>query len=284
MTVFENPSLMWFGTERKMTWIEVPQTGADSSPINMSERQTLLNGGGWVRGSWASHKQYTYSWGDSATRETADAIHAYASGTYGRGLIYFIDPMWADKNVLPKQWADPSMAANYEAPPLVADTVPSITPTPNNPNGLPVDTAVYTVPANYDPQVAGTELAIPIPPGSTLSIGFIGSSTGAGVRVRHGATVSTLTPLAVNSTTVTNYNITGDQWAYIGIAGSGSDSTISIAGLTARIDAAPDGPWSPGEGHSGCRFEGKPTLINYGGLNGGQVGVAATLVEVGSWA
>lgn len=283
MSVFENPGRMWFGTERRMQWIEIPQTGADVSTVGSSANEVLINGGGWARNSWASHKRYEFSWGNSVSREVANAIQGYSSGTFGRGLIYFIDPMWADKNILPRYWADPSMAINYEGPSLVAGVQPSPTPTSAGVNNLPVDAAVYSVPAAYDPQTAGTELTIPIPPGSTLTLGFLGSSTGASVRVRHGATVANLTPLATNSANVTNYSITGTEWAYIGIANPGAASTITLAGLVARIDGPAEGPWVPGEGHSGCKFDGKPTLVNYGGMFGGQVGVAATLIETGAW-
>lgn len=287
MAVYENPNRMWFGTERKMQWIETPQTGADVSTVGMSASEVLLNGGAWARNSIAGHKRYTFSWGDSLDTRTAGIIQSYSRGTFGKGPIYFLDPMWADKNILPQWMADPSMAANYEGPTLVAGTVPSLTPTANNANDLPVDTANYTVPGNYDPQMYGTEVTIPIPPGEQISLGFVGTaSSTAQVRVRRGGVSVNLTPLSVSSTTVTNITLpdTGSGFLHVGLVNPApTPASISIVGMVARINSDPAGPWLAGEGNSGCRFEGKPTLVNYGGLFGGQVGVAATLVETGAW-
>src|SRR5690625_875381 len=45
-----------------------------------------------------------------------------------------------------------------------------------------------------------------------------------------------------------------------------------------------EGPkWLPGSGNSGCKFVGNPTWIANSGVNGGQIGYAATLKEVGDW-
>ncbi|HLS00611.1 MAG TPA: hypothetical protein VK054_01300, partial [Beutenbergiaceae bacterium] len=45
-----------------------------------------------------------------------------------------------------------------------------------------------------------------------------------------------------------------------------------------------EGPkWLPGSGNSGCKFIGNPTWIANSGVNGGQIGYAATLKEVGDW-
>ena len=41
--------------------------------------------------------------------------------------------------------------------------------------------------------------------------------------------------------------------------------------------------WFGGQGHTGCRMNGKPTRVLYTGVNGGQQGTAVTLVETGAW-
>lgn len=46
---------------------------------------------------------------------------------------------------------------------------------------------------------------------------------------------------------------------------------------------AGEGPWYSGEGHSGCRFVGNPTVVNYNGVGGGQIGLSAIFTEVGAW-
>ena len=49
-------------------------------------------------------------------------------------------------------------------------------------------------------------------------------------------------------------------------------------------DSPDEGPaWLPGSGNSGCKFVGNPTWIANSGVNGGQIGYAATLKEVGDW-
>lgn len=141
MGIYDNEKQMWFGTEERMGWIECPLSGADVSPIGWNAEATMLNGGGFALNSWASHKRFAFGWGESATLGLASTIHSYADGSYGRGLLYFLDPMWYEVNVLPKHWADPSMALNAEAPTLIYDNEPTSTPTSSNTNGLPVQTA-----------------------------------------------------------------------------------------------------------------------------------------------
>lgn len=41
------------------------------------------------------------------------------------------------------------------------------------------------------------------------------------------------------------------------------------------------GPWVGGQGHSGVRFDGAPTYVEYTGVNKGQIGYSATFREVG---
>lgn len=289
--IFFNRDVMWFGTEEKMGWIETPQTGADVSPQGFGATARLQNGGGHARKSWDSHKVFQFSWGDSASRELAAKIHAYRNGTYGRGLIYFHDPMYYDTNILPRRWADPSMAVGFEAAPLIYDNYPTAVATAANTLDLPTQTAVYNLPANYDGLGTADELFIPIPTNFTLNVGAIYSASNAAtvLYVRTPGGNTNITKGLVSTTALTTHVISGQPWARIGIrTGVASPQTISLTALTARLvppgeAARTTGPWYPGEGHSGCDFDGSPTLINYNGVNGGQVGVACTLVEVGAW-
>lgn len=294
-SVYDNVSKMWFGTKDKMVWIETPDSGADVSPQGSSADQVLLDGGGFVRNSWDSHKRYQFGWPDSSSRELASIMHGYANGTYGRGLIYFQDPMYYDTNVLARRIADPSMAIGYEAPSWLASIVPTTTPTGTNANNLPIATAVYTIPANYVHDPADS-VWVPIPEGHQLLLGAFYTTSGnatSAIVVDDGTTKTALAKLAVTSTTVISHAFSGVAGVniYPGFTGSNTTTgTISVTAVTARIqpigDVDPEimnGPWRSGEGHSGCRFVGKPTLFNYTGVNGGQVGLAATLKEVGSW-
>lgn len=293
MSLYNNPSRMWFGTEQKMVWIETPQTGADVSSLGMNAEETLLGGGGYARNSWDSHKVFQFSWGDSATLGMVSLLQAYRNGSYGRGFLYFHDPMHYATNLLPKRWADPSMAVNTEAEPLIPDVWPTALPVVATSNNYPINAAVYSVPAGYSSQTNDTELFIPIPDGMSLLLGAVYSGSGS-VYVRTSGGVADIPALAASDARVVNARIAGVPWARIGIRNTGATGSLAITGMTARLaDGVPDlplagtvamGPWFSGEGHSGCRFVGNPVVINYNGVDGGQVGLSATFKEVGAWA
>lgn len=63
----------------------------------------------------------------------------------------------------------------------------------------------------------------------------------------------------------------------------GAENNSASVKLKRHLKHEVYGPWVGGQGHSGCRFDGEPTYIEYTGVNGGQVGYAATFREVGSW-
>lgn len=70
------------------------------------------------------------------------------------------------------------------------------------------------------------------------------------------------------------------------IAFQGNSESEVSSGISryADGDSPFEGPkWLPGSGHSGCKFVGNPTWIANSGVNGGQIGYAATLKEVGDW-
>lgn len=293
---------LWFGTERRMEWLPTPNRGADVSPQAWNSDGTLLNGGGYVFGSVGSHKQYIFEWPQSSAREMAQKMKSYADGTYGKGLIYFQDPLTYDTNVLPARWADPSMAVNEEGATLAYGIQPTAIPTGLNGHDLPVDGAVYnlnTYPTGFR-QEAGA-VFIPIPEGYTLGVGSFHSYSGtAGVfgtpLLSTGGLGSAvrINPLSISGTTRLNQQFSGvvGVWLWVGKTGAGNAS-ITLQGNIARLYPAGDSaaaarananPWIGGQGNSGCRFVGKPTYIENTGVNGGQVGYACTLVEVGSWA
>lgn len=291
MDLYDNARVerMWFGTQDRMTWIETPQTGADVSSIGQSSNSVLQNGGGFLRNSWDSHKVYQFSWGVGASQRMVSLLQAYRNGSYGRGLIYFHDPMYYSTNILPKRWADPSMAINNEAESLIRDMPPTGVPQVETANGYPALGASYVIPGRYSAETAGTELFIPIPPGHTLVFGSAHSGTGQ-LYYRTPAGLFTATGMSPSAPQVTNITLSGIPWVRIGLRNPAAAATaITLYGMTARIaQGTPQsdlrlGPWFSGEGHSGCRFQGNPTVINYNGVNGGQIGLSAILQEVGAW-
>lgn len=242
MVVYDNVERIWFGTEQRMGWIETPQTGADVSSIGQSAQATLQNGGGNVRNSWDSHKVYQFSWGDSAPPSLVSLLQAYRNGSYGRGFLYFHDPMHYTTNLLPKRWADPSMAVNYEAEPLIPDANPTAVPVVSTANNYPVNAARYTLAASYSSQTNSTEHFIPIPDGMTLSLGAVYDGPGQ-LYVRTNAGITLLPGMSPTSTSVVNTVITGQPWARIGIRNVlASVSSITITAMSARLSSfVPDG-------------------------------------------
>lgn len=290
---------MWFGTEEWMQWIDVPYSGADVSPQGSGASGVLIGGGGYALPARGSHKVYNFSWGNAAAIEAAELLQAYASGAYGNGLLYFHDPLTYRTNILPAQWAQPSLALEYDAPWLVPGVEPLAAPTPSwQAKRLPVRSAKYDITA--EPGDLRESLFIPVPPGFTLRLGAFYSYTGSGgVYVAPvnsaGATGS---PTRVTPTSPTGEDTTpatiipGAIGVRLWVGRTSVDtSSVTLSALIARLipGGVPllgneiTGPWVAGQGHSGCRIDGRPTRVEISGVNGGQVGYAATLREVGSW-
>ena len=265
---------MWFGTRERMSWVPCPAINADISHEGWSDSGTYLGGGGYARGSRAAHKVYGLSW-NTASREEVYSVVDYASGAYGSGLIYFLDPFVADANVLPEQWSAPGKVDSNGPSLLTTAALPTVANTSTNTIGLPVRTATYTVANN------GKEIWVPVPPGHALYLGWHGSRTSTGTVQANGAAV---TALAVNSATLTNTIVTPTGGGVtLRLWGSGQ---VTIAGLMAQVlptgSPHPTGRWILGRGHSGCRFQERPKVV---GLSAAldRVSARATLIETGDW-
>lgn len=247
MSLHNNPERMWFGTEQKMGWIETPNTGADVSSLGMTAEDNLLGGGGYVRNSWDSHKVFQFSWGESASPQMASLLQSYRNGSYGRGLLYFHDPMHYHTNLLPKRWADPSMAVNFEAEPLIPDVWPTAVPVTSTANNYPIFAAQYAVPSGYSSQANNTEHFIPIPTGMVLILGAVCTpSAGATLYIRTPAGITDMVPMDPAAATVVNTVIRDQPWARLGIRNTPGAGTLTITGISARLaDSVPEGEGSP---------------------------------------
>lgn len=299
---------MWFGTEERARWIPAPKSGADATPQSWLASGTLLGGGGYSFSSFGSHRMYAYAWSDASSRRAAQIMQSYRDGTYGRGLLYFVEPTTYDMNILPKHWADPSLALDDEAPAIIRSFDPELTSIQTSEpmaNDLPSRSVRYEL--NDDRMPIGypgpeNSLFIPVPPGFTLQLGAFYTAEGAG-GVFVGAadapsvasTPTKLEPVGNTDSIIMNTTVQGGSLngvrLWIGRDGSGP-AAVTIAALVARlvplakegvVGPAQRGPWVGGQGHSGCRFEGHPTYVTHNGVGGGQVGYAATFREVGSW-
>lgn len=297
----------WFGTEERAGWFATPLQGADSSPSAWGVDGTLLNGGGYAFNSFGSHKRYTYEWPQSSSPETAQMMKSYRDGTYGRGLLYFLEPGIYRTNILPARWADPSMSLDNEAPSLVYGVDPiAVSTSGGGTLDIPVTSAQYDLSAT-PPQAIPTpdsSVFIPVPTGHTLLLGAFYSSTGTGgvfvTPVNSNGTLGDsvkLTEKDNSETDVVTDQISGDiRGIRLWVGRSSSvESSVTLAAMCARLIETADidnpgklnklvsGPWIGGQGHSGCRFAGTPSYVNNGPVEGGRVGFAASFVEVGSW-
>lgn len=288
---------MWFGTSERMRWIPAPKSPAEVPSHGWNTGATYLNGGGHEVHSWGSHKQFVYEWSESSSLEAAQVLKSYRDGSYGRGLLYFIDPLTYDKNVLPARWADPSMTVDLEGGSLVGGVEPTAVPTSGGSmNDLPVSSAYYDL-SDIEPGFRGEResVFIPIPQGYTLHLGAFYTATGSGgvfvspVAGGGAGTPVKLTAVANNATNIVPDSFSGVEGVrlWIGKSSAGA-ATTTVAGIVGRMaptgsPVTVQGPWIGGMGHSGCKFVGVPTLTEYSAVDGGQVGYAATFKEVGDW-
>lgn len=289
---------MWFGTQDRAGWIETPQTGADVGAVAWGENGTLINGGGFAFNSFNSHKRYVFEWRSTSTREAAQEMMSYFSGTYGRGKLYFQDPLTYTTNVLPARWADPSITCDYEGASLVPGIDPERVKASSDPVlKLPVFSARYTLPAKGTRRKG--HLFVPIPDGFKLIVGafYSSSAPNAGVYVTPvgiggnlGATDSLVPAATASSLFPGSFSKQpGDAGValWIGRPDSTTGSTVTVNAIHARLVPldAPNGSfvgesfWIGGQGNEGVRFMGPPTYVNNNGRDGGQVQFAASFTE-----
>lgn len=236
----------WFGTEEKMGWFPTPNRGAQTGGSGWSAEGTTLNGGGFQLNSFGSHRQYIFEWPNTSSAKMAQTMKSYADGSFGRGLLYFIDPLIYTTNVLPAMWADPSMGIGQEGASLVYGVEASGLPTSDNPNDLPVKSAYYDL-GSIAAGWRGKEDAvfIPVPEGYTFSFGSIHSQTGQGrvlyrTQSRTGAlgAVTAVTPLLENTSQLVNTFISGPDlagvWLFVGKIGAGAGS-VTLTAMTGRL-------------------------------------------------
>lgn len=235
---------LWFGTLERSGWFNTPASGADVSPQGWSDNGTLVNGGGYAFTSWGSHRQYIFEWSGASSRKTAQLMHSYANGTYGRGLIYFQDPLTYDTNVLPAQVADPTIALEYDGSSLVYGVEPTGAPALSGPNELPVRSATYDL-TNVAAGFRGSNDAtyVTIPEGYSLLLGAIYTFTGTGgVYVspqNTNGTIGAATKLtALSATTdkivVDRFSGVSGVWIWVGKSGAGA-STATLRAMIGRL-------------------------------------------------
>lgn len=306
---------MWFGTVDYSRWVPTPLRGADVSAQSWGESGTYQNGGGFATHAFNSHKQFNFSWKSSSSREIAQTMMSFYSGSFGRGKLYLLDPLTLKTNVFPARWADPSITCDFEGESLV----PGLDPIRVRMSGtedlqLPVFAAQYQFRNFVQQNPATVGVYIPVPPGHYIVIrGFSDSDLMAGpdqpaVRVEEvfpGGTssgTSRIVPGLDPSTSGSHSTgaiigpmAPGAIGVRVWIGGAAEDEYVSgdltVHALTAEIvDVTDPGTpaflsstvthWYGGQGSEGVRFLQPPTYINMTGVDGGQIEFSATFTEV----
>lgn len=262
---------MWFGTRGYETWVPCPAISPDYARSSFVASADYVTGGGGIRDSKNGHNIYTLSYPATKTRDEVRLITDFADGVFdsadGVNLIYWIDPVAADKNVMSQAWATPALACE-DAPPLVTDENgygrPGWTSMPTNSNRYPARAATYTVPEN----ARVLEQYIPIPPGYTAWVGIHGDEAvgdyftvqpvdgydpvGSPMAVTELGVTSTLVNLSVASSTASGLVILIDT----------TPGEFTLYGIVVQIlptgTSPTPGDFISGQGHSGCQFIGKP--------------------------
>lgn len=285
---------MWFGPRGFETWVPSPQINPDYTRVGWSSgEQQYLSGEVGLRESKNAHNAYVLSWGATNSRDDMRLITDFADGVFdtqdGLNLIYWIDPMAREKNILTQAMATPHLATE-DAPPLItkADGTgrPTSVLTPTNAYRYPARGALYE-------QLPTSRLYsqyIPIPPGRSLWLGVHADTEGIMhvQRVRGWEEVGdpiVLDTLGLVSRQV-NTEITSQQagGVVLSFVPTSTSRTFTLYGLVAQVLRTGESPvatnFISGQGHSGCQFVGKPARTPYSAFYD-RVALTARLIEVG---
>lgn len=284
----------WFGTRGFETWVPTPSINPDYGRAGWSSgEQQFTNGEAGVRDSKNAHNTYVLSWGISNSRDAIRLITDFSDGVYdprdGVNLIYWIDPMAREKNVLSQAMATPSLGAE-DAPSLVTDADgtgrPKAVATPNNIFRYPARSAQFT----QNPTSITYEQYIPIPPGFSAWVGVHGDTAGVmQVQRVNGYTAvgSPVTPALLGlEANLVNTEFSSDQSSGIvlGFTSTLVKRTFTLYGLIVQILPTGVAPvaqnFISGQGHAGCQFVGKPAKSPYSAVYD-RVALTARLAETG---
>lgn len=278
---------MWFGTRSFMQEIRDPDSSPTYEAVAWGEVTQYLNGGLGSSASATAHREYSLSW-SGVTRDQVRQITDYADGVYGDGLVYWLDPVAMDKNVLPQSWATPALGGR-DAIPLAGDVRPTLAAQTDQSQGYPTETAIFSMVSGVTPV---RPLFIPVPAGHTAWVGVHGSNANNFIKVTPyvGASAgAAVYPAILSVSTTTRVNTSFSSVTGIELVmNNGPTGSPELTGLIVQIlpdgEAPATGGFISGQGHSGCRFLGRPTVVAGVVAPGLEVlSVTAKLGEVGAW-
>lgn len=284
---------IYFGNATKQSWIKAPLSGMKAGSQGWVAETQLLSGRLHVNSSQASHRRFDASWvgdmNDSDLELSLTTIRDFASGLYGSGPFYFVDPFAQKMNILPEHWAAPMLTENDW--PAIADITPAFVDANVN-NNYPIRYAEYDMEAGYESSI---KLTLIIPKGYKLSFGWHGTAASAstGVRILPYKRLDGLADTALNPAKIvaggsvrTNTNISGNTYSKVEIfLASTPAAIVQICGMIAQIlrdtDSVESGGFISGRGTTGLVFAQKPQIEYYSSaVNKGQIGMSASWLEV----
>lgn len=285
---------VYFGNKKKQLWIKAPATGMSASHQGWAAETQLLNGKTFVKRSKASHRRFAPSWiGPASTTDLSESlttIKDFASGLYGDGPFYWLDPYAKETNVLPANWAAP-MLAETDWPALSGTITPTFTEL-SVANAYPIKYATYETTDNY---TSDKKIVIIIPAGYKLAFGWHGPALGAATGVQilpykrsNGAADPAINPtkITAGSAVRTNTNISGTTYSYVEIyISTATASTLNITAMIAQVipdsDSVANGGFISGRGTTALEFAREPEIEYYSAnINDGQIGMSVQWIEV----
>lgn len=282
---------LWFGNTTHAQWVPCPRAGMTRMKSGYSEELEFENGGAWIERSKAWHNVYPMEFpvSDAHEYEGIEAFNRFASGEYGDGFLYWVDPMYSNTNLFAPNWAAPGLIeAGWKnwggSEPVFSDTA-------SNGYGYPLRSVQWALESAAD-KFQGVAHTFLIPPGYSLHLGATGAVTGdAEIAVQDSS--GSFTPIVpVSDTTAPNFSVTlaGDTYRYARVGVRRTDDTTSSVTLTAlRAQILPSGSTPsasrhvPGNGSMGLSFRGTALPETYEMAQRSLVGMSAELIEVEPW-
>lgn len=172
---------MYMGPRGYEQWVPDCAINPDFSRQGSTSVQRFLNGGASVNRSKAGSKIYAMTWnmkGRDELRPIRDMAEGLFDVTDGVNLIYFLDPMAVDKNLLSQMYASPMQGAD-DGISWLPDRDPTLVPTGRSSLRYPARSAVYKL-TKAD---VSSKVYIPVPPGYSIWVGVHGQQSGASIRV-----------------------------------------------------------------------------------------------------
>jgi hypothetical protein len=288
---------IYFGNAEKQVWINAPRSGLKASSEAFINEQRLLNGRTFIRRTKSSHRRFNPSWlgsmNEQAIEDSLMTIKDFADGVYGDGPFYWIDPFASSSNIMPPNWAAPSLT-QFEWSDIWDFQPIELSDTPSNNLNYPSKSLHFDI---ADTGAAGStkKLRLIIPNGYSLNFGWHGlvEAGTCGVRVdrylRSTGAIESITPsvISVTSSNRTNASISGSKYSMVDIylykGATAADFTVS--GMIAQILkdglTVESGGFITGRGTTGIEFASGVDIDYYSSaINKGQMGLSVEWAEV----